>query len=404
MSFELRTVSGGVTAAKGFLACGMSCGIKRTGRPDLALIWAERPARAAAVFTRNRFRAHPVRLDMARLRQGVAQAVLINSGNANCLTGRRGYRRTLLLSKRAAKILKVPEYRLFLFSTGVIGIPLPADKIEMALPELVEGLSREGAGPAAQAILTTDRVRKEIAVRFKAGGRTVTLGGMAKGSGMIQPNMATMLAFLTTDAVIGLSALRKALAESCRRSFNHISVDGQMSTNDSVLLLANGLALNRAVRPAGRDFEVFQRALDFVTARLAEMIVSDGEGVTRLMKVCVRRAASPDEAERVALSVVNSPLVKTMLSGGDPNWGRVLQAVGATRVPFAPDKVKVSFDSHPVFAKGERTRYSRSKLKGVFKRRIVPILIELGRGKYSCEKLGADLSPLYVRVNARYGT
>lgn len=382
----------------------MSCGIKRTGRPDLALIWAERPARAAAVFTRNRFRAHPVRLDMARLRQGVAQAVLINSGNANCLTGRRGYRRTLLLSKRAAKILKVPEYRLFLFSTGVIGIPLPADKIEMALPELVEGLSREGAGPAAQAILTTDRVRKEIAVRFKAGGRTVTLGGMAKGSGMIQPNMATMLAFLTTDAVIGLSALRKALAESCRRSFNHISVDGQMSTNDSVLLLANGLALNRAVRPAGRDFEVFQRALDFVTARLAEMIVSDGEGVTRLMKVCVRRAASPDEAERVALSVVNSPLVKTMLSGGDPNWGRVLQAVGATRVPFAPDKVKVSFDSHPVFAKGERTRYSRSKLKGVFKRRIVPILIELGRGKYSCEKLGADLSPLYVRVNARYGT
>ncbi|MBI2871277.1 MAG: bifunctional glutamate N-acetyltransferase/amino-acid acetyltransferase ArgJ [Candidatus Omnitrophica bacterium] len=404
MSFELRTVSGGVTAAKGFLACGMPCGIKRTGRPDLALIWAERPARAAAVFTRNRFRAHPVRLDMARLRQGVAQAVLINSGNANCLTGRRGYRRTLLLSKRAAKILKVPEYRLFLFSTGVIGIPLPADKIEMALPELVEGLSREGAGPAAQAILTTDRVRKEIAVRFKAGGRTVTLGGMAKGSGMIQPNMATMLAFLTTDAVIGLSALRKALAESCRRSFNHISVDGQMSTNDSVLLLANGLALNRAVRPAGRDFEVFQRALDFVTARLAEMIVSDGEGVTRLMKVCVRRAASPDEAERVALSVVNSPLVKTMLSGGDPNWGRVLQAVGATRVPFAPDKVKVSFDSHPVFAKGERTRYSRSKLKGVFKRRIVPILIELGRGKYSCEKLGADLSPLYVRVNARYGT
>jgi len=218
-----RPVSGGIAAAKGYLGNGLACGIKRTGRLDLSLIWSVKPCKAAAIFTRNRFKAHPVRISMKKARRGAAQAILINSGNANCLTGPRGMRQTLKLASHAARALNIPEYLMWIFSTGVIGVPLPTDKIEAKLPALIKGLSRKGAQAAAQGILTTDRVRKEYAVRFRVGGRTVSLGGMTKGAGMIQPNMATMLAYITTDAAITRGAMQKALNASANRTFNRIS-------------------------------------------------------------------------------------------------------------------------------------------------------------------------------------
>jgi glutamate N-acetyltransferase / amino-acid N-acetyltransferase len=397
-------IKGGVTAAKGFLANGLFCGIKRTGRPDTALIWSEKPCRAAAVFTQNRFKAHPVQISMERAKRGQVQAILVNSGNANCLNGKRGFKKTEALSRHAAMALGIPERLLWLASTGVIGEPLPTEKIQNKLPSLIKGLSRKRSRAAAAGILTTDRVRKEVAVRFMLGGKQVTLGGMTKGAGMIQPNMATMLAFLTTDACLSRKALQKALSVSCARSFNRITVDGQMSTNDTVYLMSSGLAANREVGVGSTGFQIFQKALSQVTSRLAEMIVMDGEGVTRMMKVQVTGARTAADAECVAGSVANSPLVKTMIHGADPNWGRVLQAVGATMGSFHPKQVRVMFGSHCVFRKGEKCMISNGKMKALFRKKMVPIRIDLGAGRHETEILSGDLSALYVRVNTHYGT
>ena len=392
MKTSFTRISGSVTAPRGFRAAGIAAGIKTRGKKDMALIVCDKPAVAAAVFTTNQVKAAPVKLSMQHAKTGKACAIVANSGNANACTGSDGVIHARAMACAVARRLGCADNHVLVCSTGRIGINLPIVKVEAGIKQLLGVLSSRGGAAAAQAIMTTDTFAKQVAVQFKADGRTIRIGGIAKGAGMIQPNMATMLSFLTTDAAIPRAALRKALTHAVNHSFNRISVDGDTSTNDTVILLANGVA---GAPPLGK----FQEALDFVCLELAKMIVRDGEGVSKFVTLNVHGAASDRDAVFAARSVANSVLVKTSWCGGDPNWGRILDALGYSRAKVDEDLVEVAYNSVPAFRGGMATRTPLAKLRKIVAQPTFTIDIHLHLGRGQCTMHTCDLTEKYVELN-----
>lgn len=378
----MKKTLGGVTLPKGFQANGLWCGIKKSGKPDLSLIYSMVPATAAGLFTKNSIVAAPLLVTKKHIANHYAQAIITNSGNANCFTGEAGLEHAQMTCEVIGRLLKISANDVLVSSTGIIGRPLQFPKIKAAAPELVSGLSASKGRLAAKAILTTDLTVKEAAAVIKLGGKQVSIGAMAKGSGMIAPNMATMLCYITTDAAINPQMLDLALKTACDQSFNSITIDNCMSTNDMVIVLANGLAGNKMILKDGRDFRTFQIALNYVCLELAKKIVEDGEGATKFITVTVTGAKSPKQAKTAALAIANSNLVKTAAYGSNPNWGRVAAAVGSLELPVNEKKLKIKFSP--------------------FEKKKISITVDLKLGKSCATVYTCDLSKGYVEINGKY--
>ena len=405
----MKQIPGGVTAAKGFEAAGVEAGIKYKNRMDMALVYSEVPCKAAGTFTTNVVKAAPVKWDQKIVYEsGIAQAVIINAGVANACTGAEGYGYCLDTAKAAGKAFGVPEESVLVASTGVIGMQLPMNKILAGVDLLAEakGGSLEHGTLASKAIMTTDTVNKEIAVEFEIDGKTVTIGGMCKGSGMIHPNMCTMLGFVTTDVNISKELLLKALQEDVKDTYNMVSVDGDTSTNDTVLLLANGMAGNTEITEENDDYKAFCEALNFVNTFLARKIAGDGEGATALFEVKVINAASKEEAVILSKSVVTSSLTKAAIYGHDANWGRILCALGYSGVQFDPEKVDLYFESAAgklkIIENGVSTGYSEEVATKILSEEEVTAIADMKMGEYSATAWGCDLTYDYVKINADY--
>ena len=404
----MKVMEGGVCAAKGFSANGVHCGIRKNHtKKDLSLIFSSVPASAAAVYTTNLVKGAPLTVTKRHLSNGVAQAVICNSGNANTCNA-NGIEIAEEMSVLAAKALGISPDDMIVASTGVIGQPLSIAPIAAGLPELVAGLSPEGGKAAAEGIMTTDTVMKEVAVEFSLGGKACHLGGIAKGSGMIHPNMATMLVFLTTDAAISPEMLQKALSGDIANTFNMLSIDGDTSTNDMVTVLANGLAGNPIVDAEGEDFAVFMQALNSVTIALCRKIAGDGEGATKLLECKVTGAADLPTAKTVAKSVICSSLLKAAMFGADANWGRGLCAIGYSGAQVDVNKVDVAFRSAAgtiaVCKDGAGLDFSEEIAKKVLLEKEIEILVELNSGVASSTAWGCDLTYDYVKINGDYRT
>lgn len=404
----MKVIEGGVCAAKGFRANGVHCGIRKNhSKKDLSLIFSTVPASAAAVYTTNLVKGAPLTVTKKHIANGTAQAVICNSGNANTCNA-NGIEIAEEMSALAASALGISAEDVVVASTGVIGQPLSIDPIAAGLPELVAGLSENGSGTAAEGIMTTDTVRKEVAVEFTLGGKTCCLGGIAKGSGMIHPNMATMLVFLTTDAAISPAMLQKALSGDIANTFNMLSIDGDTSTNDMVTILANGLAGNPEVTEEGEDFTAFMQALNSVTIALCRKIAGDGEGATKLLECKVTGAADLATAKTVAKSVICSSLLKAAMFGADANWGRVLCAIGYSGADVDVNKVDVAFSSPAgtvaVCKDGAGLDFSEEIAKQVLLEKEIEILVELNSGDAASTAWGCDLTYDYVRINGDYRT
>jgi glutamate N-acetyltransferase/amino-acid N-acetyltransferase len=397
-------VPGGVTAPQGFKAAGVVAQVRKKGRRDVALIYSEVPAVAAGLFTQNLVKAAPVLVSQDHLADGRAQAVVINSGIANAFTGAQGMADARRMAELTGELLGIAPALVVVASTGVIGGPMPMDKIEAGIRDAAAALSRQGGGAAAEAIMTTDTTPKEYAVRLAWGGSEVVIGGIAKGSGMIHPNMATMLSFLTTDAAIERGALDAALRHAADRSFNAVTIDGDTSTNDMVVILANGLAGNREIVRGTPEFLLFRDTLTEVCVELAKMIAHDGEGATKYLEVRVRGASSEEGARQIARTIACSNLVKTALFGEDANWGRIITAAGYAGVPFDPDKVSLWLGDLLVAAEGAGLAYDEEQAHAVLEGREVVVTVDLNQGAFEGVAWGCDLSDDYVRINANYRT
>jgi len=404
----MKIISGGVCAAKGFTANGIHCGIRKNRtKKDLALIYSEVPAAAAAVYTTNLVKGAPLTVTKQHISDGKAQAVICNSGNANTCNA-DGIEIAEKMSKLAAVALGISENDVIVASTGVIGQPLSIEPIAQGIGELTAGLTKDGIDVVTEAIMTTDTVQKDVAVEFVLGGKTCHLGGIAKGSGMIHPNMATMLVFLTTDAAISSEMLKKALSSDIADTFNMVSVDGDTSTNDMVSILANGMAENPEITEENEDYAEFMKALNTVTVHLCRMIAGDGEGATKLLECVVSGAADKQTAKTVAKSVICSSLLKAAMFGADANWGRVLCAIGYSGADVDVNKIDVSFRS----AKGEITvckdgagvEFSEEKAKEILLEKEIEILVSLGGGAYGASAWGCDLTYDYVKIKGDYRT
>jgi glutamate N-acetyltransferase/amino-acid N-acetyltransferase len=386
----------------GFQAAGLAAGIKKHGGLDLALIVADSPAHAAGVFTKNRVKAAPVLLCQRRLRSGQARAILINSGNANACNGSRGKEDARNLTRETARLLAIPAASVLAASTGVIGQPLPAERITAALPELVARLSPKGLPEAAEAILTTDTRPKTAFIQEKLWGHKITLAGMAKGAGMIHPDMATLLSFVVTDAAVDAAVLKKLLQDAVSRSFNRISIDGDTSTNDTVLLLASGRAGNPPVKDVA-SAAPFAELLNRMLEDLAQQLVADGEGVSRVYRVLIKGAASPREARLAAATVATSPLVKTAMAGADVNWGRIMAALGRSGARFDPERVSIAFGPHLVAEKGQaRGEAAEAAARELILAGPVTITINLADGEFQDFYDTCDFTEDYIRINASY--
>ncbi len=402
---EIEWLDGGITAVPGILASGMAAGIKPSGKKDLALIYSSSPARAAAIFTTNQVKGAPVLVSMEHIRGGAAQAIVASSGCSNVCTGDEGLKAAREMTKIVGDLLGIPPKQVLVASTGVIGVPLPMDKVRAALPKLVKSLSPQGGRHAAEAILTTDTRPKEAAVRAEVNGRPVTIGGIAKGVGMLEPHLATMFCFLATDAVISRVALDAVLKRAADRSFNRITVDGDRSTSDTVAILANGLAENAELDRAGRPLRQFAAGVEAVAERLARLLVKDGEGATHLVEVVVRGAANRRDALAVARSVANSPLVKTAINGQDPNWGRIMMALGKSAARVVQDRVSIAFDDEVVVENGVLRPGARlDRVRSILAAPEYVIAIDLGLGPGQERVWTCDLSEEYVRINGKYTT
>ncbi len=385
----------------GFAAAGLAAGIKKNGRKDLGLIFCERSAAVAGLFTRNRVQAAPVRLDRERVKRGRCRAVIVNSGNANCCTGEEGELRARRMARAAALALGVAEEEVLVASTGVIGEPLPIALIEQAAPALAAALRPEGIADFAEAIMTTDRVPKAISVERETGAGRFRLTGVVKGAGMIRPDLATLLSFLMTDLEADAEALRPLLAEGAERSFNRITVDGDTSTNDTVLLLASGASGVGLGAPGVR--EAFREALGDVMERLARWVVRDAEGSTKVVDIVVRGAASDADARRIAETVAHSPLVKTALFGEDANWGRILAAAGRSGAEIDPAAVNLYVGPVQIVAGGVGCgKEAEAAATEVLRAEAFPIVIEAGRGPGTASLVTCDFSIDYVKINADY--
>lgn len=401
----MTSIRGGVTFVPGFLASGVHAGIKKSGELDLALIVSQAPSVAAGCFTKNRFKAAPLLVTLEHIRKGRGQAVIVNSGNANACTGRQGYRNAQKMVAWTAGGLHLPMQHVFAASTGVVSEPLPMEKIRTAIPRLIASLSGTGGSRAARAILTTDTFPKEAALKVRVGKVPVRFGAMAKGAGMVHPQMATMLAFITTDAVVDRSALRMALRAAVAESFNCLSVDGETSTNDMVLCLANGLAQNHPISKGSAAFKVLTASLTEICRVLAQKIVGDGEGATKFVTLEVRGGRDRSEAHRVAEAIARSILVKTALYGEDPNWGRVLVAIGACGVPVPEERVSIWIDDVRVVKGGVGLgRSAEAQAQKRLRRRQLRLTVDLGMGAVRLTYYTTDLSEAYVRINASYRT
>ena len=400
LSADHEWIDGGITAVPGILAAGLHAGIKPAPARDLALVYSSTPATAAGVFTTNRIVGAPVKVTRERLRSGVAQAIVASSGCSNVATGEQGVRDAREMTEIVAKQLRIPDERVLVASTGVIGRPLPMEKIRSALPKLVKGLSPEGSRAAAEGIMTTDTHPKEAALRVEIGGRRVTIGAIAKGTGMIHPMMATMFCFVATDLAVEREGLRGAIRRAVTGSFNRISVDGDRSTSDTVIVLANGLAENRPLARGDRRLRPFQQALDALTQRLAVMLVKDGEGATVVIDVRVRGAKTRGDAEAAARSIANSNLFKTAMAGRDPNWGRVMSALGAAGVAVQEDRVAVWYGEEQVAAGGRlRDGVRWDRVKAELAQPEVAVTVDLGLGSAQDHIWTCDLTADYVKIN-----
>ena len=404
----MKIISGGVCAAKGFKANGVHCGIRKNRQKrDLSLIFSEVPASAAAVYTKNLVKGAPLKITKEHLSNGIAQAVICNSGNANTCNanGEEIANETCYI---VADALGIEKNDVVVASTGVIGQPLDITPIKNGMSELAGGLSADGATFAAEGIMTTDTVKKEVAVSFTVGGKECKIGGMAKGSGMIHPNMATMLVFITSDVSISPEMLKEALTGDIGRTFNMISIDGDTSTNDMVCVLANGMAGNAKITEKGKDFDAFMRALNTVTVHLCRMIAADGEGATKLLECRVSGAADEATAKTVAKSVVCSALTKAAMFGADANWGRVLCAIGYSGADVDVNRIDVSFLSAAgkieVCKDGAGVEFSEEKAKKILLESEIDILVNLNSGDYTATAWGCDLTYDYVKINGDYRT
>ena len=401
-------IEGGVCAAKGFTANGIHCGIRKNKtKRDLSLIVSEAPASAAAVYTTNLVKGAPLLVTQKHLANGVARAVICNSGNANTCN-ENGIEVAEKMCAAAAKTLGIPADDIVVASTGVIGQPLDVSPIEAGLPALAAGLSDVGSRFAAEGIMTTDTVLKEVAVEFTVAGKTCKMGGIAKGSGMIHPNLATMLVFITTDAAISSAMLKKALSSDVADTFNMVSIDGDTSTNDMVTVLANGLAGNDEIASEGEDFATFMKALNTVTVALCRLIAGDGEGATRLLECSVTGADTKQTARTVAKSVICSSLLKAAMFGADANWGRVLCAIGYSGAKVDVNKIDVAFSSKagtiPVCKNGCGVDFSEDTAKKILSEKEIEILVCLNSGSESSNAWGCDLTYDYVKINGDYRT
>ncbi len=405
----MKQIRGGATAAKGFLAADTAAGIKYQDRTDMAMLYSRTPCRAAGTFTTNVVKAAPVLWDKKVVQESAfVQAVVVNAGIANACTGQEGLGYCRETAQAAAEALGIPEEAVLVASTGVIGMQLPMDRIRDGVkamaPKLAEGA--EAGNRAARAIMTTDTHEKEAAVQFEIGGRTVTVGGMCKGSGMIHPNMCTMLAFVTTDLAISRELLQEALRADVQDTFNMISVDGDTSTNDTLLLLANGEAGNAEITEKNEDYETFCQALRIVNTELAKMMAGDGEGATALFEVQVIHAATKEQAKTLSKSVVCSSLTKAAIFGHDANWGRILCAMGYSGAQFDPERVNLYFESAAgriqLIENGVALPYSEEEATRILSEPAVTAIADIKMGEASATAWGCDLSYDYVKINADY--
>ncbi len=402
-SFEF--VEGGITAAHGFRASGVAAAIKYPGRKDMALLVAERPVAVAAVYTTNKVVAAPVVLDRKRTAVGEAQAVIINSGCANACTGEQGMVDAREMAHAAAGALGIDEQQVLVCSTGVIGVNLPMERIKKGATLAVAALSASGGDDAAHAIMTTDTVDKQVAVELEIDGKTVVIGGMCKGSGMIEPNMATMLAFITTDAKVHHKALDQALQEAVAVSFNRVVVDGDRSTNDTVILMAGGAAGNQVLTPYHPQWQYFVDALTTLCLELSKKIVMDGEGATKFVTVRVQGARNQADAEMAVRAIAKSPLVKTSWFGLDPNWGRVMAAVGYSGAEVDDRQVQISYSGSVAYDKGQvADAKGLETLREVMRKRAFDVTVNLNLGEGEETMYTCDFSYDYVKINAEYTT
>ena len=401
----MKQISGGITAVPGIRASGVHGGLKSDNQKDVALIVADAPAVAAGVFTRNRVCAATVLLSREHLKDQIAQAIVVNSGNANACTGEPGLNNARKMAALVGEQLDIEPQNVLVSSTGVIGVQLPMDVITKGIERAADTLREDGGHDAAQAIMTTDTVPKEIAVEIEVGGEKVKIGGMTKGSGMIAPNMATMLAFLAADVNIAAAPLQEALRKSVNKSFNRVTVDTDRSTNDTVQILATGSARNSEITEAsGDDFDAFYTALEFVCIELAKKIARDGEGATKMIEVVVKNAKSEAEAELAARATAESPLVKTAVFGKDANWGRIMMAVGKSEAQFDPYQVNVWLGNYQLVKAGMDSGFDEEKATQLFSEDTVVITIDLAAGDAEATMWTCDYSYDYIKINADYRT
>ena len=395
----------GIKLPKGFLANGIHCGLKKK-RKDLSLFYSETKCKCAALFTTNVVKAAPLVLAEQVLNKNSKniRAIIVNSGNANCMTGKRGIKDAQKMAKLSAVTLDISEDSVVVSSTGVIGKPMDMKPVVSGIPKLVRGLSSDGLIHAAEGIMTTDRFYKISTRAFSLDGKKITMVGVAKGAGMIEPNMATMLCYVMTDAAISHVALKKALQKGNKDSFNSITVDGDMSTNDTVMVLANGEAGNRTIKGSGKTYNVFQQNLEEVMLDLSKMIVRDGEGASKLVQVTVKGAKTMIEARKAARAIADSLLTKCAVCGGDPNWGRVASSVGASGIKFDPDKIDIILDGVVFFKKGRAVSPTGKNIKKVFKGKDVSIEVCLHRGNAEATMYTCDISKKYITINSFYTT
>ena len=397
-----------VSKVQGFKAQGLSAGIKKNGNADLALIYSPVKCVSAVVYTTNKVTAAPIQVTREHLQDGFLQAVIVNSGNANACTGEQGYNDAKEMCKVVAKELDICEELVAVSSTGVIGVALPISKILTAVPKLVSELASDGGNAACEAIMTTDTFAKKVYIEKEISGKKVAIGGMAKGSGMIHPNMATMLGFLTTDVQITPELLQQALKKATEVSFNMVSVDGDTSTNDMALIMANGLADNALIAEQGEDYFSFLELLTEACIALAKMMAKDGEGASKLLEVRVKQAATYADAKLAALAVIKSSLVKSALFGEDANWGRILAAVGYSGCEFVPEKTDIWLSSAAgeiqTAKNGAGLVFDEDKAKKILQDNEVSFIIDLNNGKEQAAAWGCDLTYDYVKINASYRT
>ncbi|MBB5352930.1 glutamate N-acetyltransferase/amino-acid N-acetyltransferase [Haloferula luteola] len=401
MDFPINRIKGGVGAAKGFLTSAIACGIKNPAveRLDLALIHSETPCVSAGTFTTNRVKAAPVKMTQTHVRKGNLRAIVANSGNANACTGMQGIHDARAMADGVAKPLGLKRGEVGVCSTGVIGLPMPMMRIEPHFEKLIDGLARSKGDEVARAIMTSDTRPKELAISFDLGGTRVRLGGCVKGAGMICPSMATMLCFITTDVVISKEDLQRAVLEAVEESFNRITIDGDTSTNDTVLVLANGASGGRRLRRNGPRCRQFREALKWLMLELAKAIVRDGERVTKFVHVKVRGARTYLDAKKVAEAVCKSALVKSSWNGGDPNWGRVLHAVGYSRASIREELIDILYDGTPACTGGLQATTAMEKLRDIAAKPEFEIEIRLNQGSAEYDMYSSDFSPEYIDFN-----